>query len=235
MSDKYPHLSPFTYCANNPVKLVDPNGEEVWIIGSDENSRVKYTIGMQYDGTDEKVKARIDNLNSIYNTDVGSKVVTSLVESKQSYMIMDNDMGCSKNSNWIENNKTQGKCGGQIMLNNDELGHFSHELFHAYQSENGRGGSGCILNEVEAYLFQYMVTDNCGMENLFSKNGLVGDDVRSYNHAVQTLWDTKGTDSACMDEVVNGFKRMSSANRAGNYSSNPLYNRKHIHKSLFSN
>ena len=24
---KYPGLSPFTYCANNPVKLVDPNGE----------------------------------------------------------------------------------------------------------------------------------------------------------------------------------------------------------------
>ena len=26
MSDKYPSLSPYTYCANNPVKLVDPNG-----------------------------------------------------------------------------------------------------------------------------------------------------------------------------------------------------------------
>ena len=28
MSDKYPSLSPFTYCADNPVKLVDPDGEE---------------------------------------------------------------------------------------------------------------------------------------------------------------------------------------------------------------
>ena len=27
MSDKYPSLSPYTYCADNPVKLVDPNGE----------------------------------------------------------------------------------------------------------------------------------------------------------------------------------------------------------------
>ena len=26
MSDKYPSLSPYVYCADNPVKLVDPNG-----------------------------------------------------------------------------------------------------------------------------------------------------------------------------------------------------------------
>ena len=33
MSDKYLSLSPYVYCANNPVKLVDPNGEE--IVGTD--------------------------------------------------------------------------------------------------------------------------------------------------------------------------------------------------------
>jgi len=30
-SDKYASLSPYVYCADNPVKLVDPNGEEIWI------------------------------------------------------------------------------------------------------------------------------------------------------------------------------------------------------------
>ena len=29
MASKYPSLSPYTYCADNPVKLVDPNGEEL--------------------------------------------------------------------------------------------------------------------------------------------------------------------------------------------------------------
>ena len=32
MSDKYPSLSPYVYCADNPVKLVDPEGEEMEIV-----------------------------------------------------------------------------------------------------------------------------------------------------------------------------------------------------------
>ncbi|MEE3413553.1 MAG: RHS repeat-associated core domain-containing protein [Bacteroidales bacterium] len=39
MSDKYPSLTPYNYCANNPVKLIDPNGKE--IVDADGNTMYK--------------------------------------------------------------------------------------------------------------------------------------------------------------------------------------------------
>ena len=35
MADKYPNISPYAYCAWNPVKLVDPDGRDVWTVSED--------------------------------------------------------------------------------------------------------------------------------------------------------------------------------------------------------
>ena len=35
MSGKYPSLSPYTYCADNPVRCVDPNGDSISLLGDD--------------------------------------------------------------------------------------------------------------------------------------------------------------------------------------------------------
>ena len=48
MADKYPNISPYAYCGWNPVKLVDPDGEEIWIVGDDGN-RYRYHEGKVYD------------------------------------------------------------------------------------------------------------------------------------------------------------------------------------------
>ena len=47
MADKYPSMSPYNYCAGNPVKLVDPEGEEIYY----KENGVLYTyksIGNKY-------------------------------------------------------------------------------------------------------------------------------------------------------------------------------------------
>ena len=45
LADKYPSISPYAYCAWNPVKLVDPNGEDWYEIVNDETkeNEVKWT------------------------------------------------------------------------------------------------------------------------------------------------------------------------------------------------
>ena len=72
MSDKYPSLSPYAYCADNPVKLVDPDGEEVWIIGDDVEGALKQLqnqTGLKLSLSDDgklsytgKAETEIDNL-----------------------------------------------------------------------------------------------------------------------------------------------------------------------------
>ncbi len=43
MADKYPSISPYAYCAWNPVKLVDPDGREIDIFALyDKNGKCKY-------------------------------------------------------------------------------------------------------------------------------------------------------------------------------------------------
>ena len=48
MAAKYASLSPYVYCANNPVKLVDPNGEDIWEINN-ETGKVTRTANTMKD------------------------------------------------------------------------------------------------------------------------------------------------------------------------------------------
>ena len=68
MGDKYASLSPYTYCANNPVKLVDPNGE-TWDTPEDEKkaneliSKAEEQI-LQYKEQIQRCYARYDRFKN---------------------------------------------------------------------------------------------------------------------------------------------------------------------------
>ncbi len=76
MSDKYPSLSPYVYCANNPVKLVDPNGEEIGnyydvfghLLGSDGNDDKKIYLVSDQQGVskDKQGNIVVNNSESVH-------------------------------------------------------------------------------------------------------------------------------------------------------------------------
>ena len=69
MADKYPSISPYAYCAWNPLKLVDPEGREIWHPEIYENGTIYYvadkgdsktTFSKQYGVTSQTTNAIFD-------------------------------------------------------------------------------------------------------------------------------------------------------------------------------
>ena len=90
MSDKYPSLSPYAYCAWNPVKLVDPNGMDIIIKGRKNN--ITYTPGMSSDGLDSFTKQAVNALNTIYAVKAGKELIDDLSKSSNNYKIVKSNL-----------------------------------------------------------------------------------------------------------------------------------------------
>ena len=162
MSDKYPSLSPYVYCANNPVKLVDPNGEEIdsesmstWntlraIITFSKNL---YSISAKLEKETNGVlcKGASDSYSSLNKTLI---TMDQLENSSQMYRL----------------SKVSGNTG-DVCLNEDlsltinfcNTANFIHEVTHCGQFERGdigfQLGAECmafsdIYDELEAYSAQ---------------------------------------------------------------------------------
>ena len=91
MADKYPGISPYAYCAWNPIKLVDPDGDDLWIINGDEI--IKYTAGMSNEGLEGFSRMVVNTLNKIYGEggDEGAELVGALCASKNVFNIRQRD------------------------------------------------------------------------------------------------------------------------------------------------
>ena len=108
MSDKYASLSPYTYCANNPVKLVDPNGE-AWEVNQDgyirqtgdENDHTLYAVKGKGEEFGDRVTYRFGKQKGLEKSiSVSSDVMKKMVADKST----DWD---GKSQSWLEHDYTK--------------------------------------------------------------------------------------------------------------------------------
>lgn len=75
MADKYPSISPYAYCAWNPLKLVDPDGAEIWKPEILEDGAINYVAE---EGDNEKTLHEQYDISK----DVASKMYATLKKGK---------------------------------------------------------------------------------------------------------------------------------------------------------
>ena len=132
-ADKYPGLSPYAYCAWNPLKLVNPDGRTIWLVDED-GTNIQYNPNMELQGGDA-VRQQIKSLNGMYSTDLGMELIDVPVGSDGNYFISNESPSRSDAAATIGiENVSVSKKGG-----NNDIFNLSHELFLAFQFGNGQG------------------------------------------------------------------------------------------------
>ncbi len=160
--EKYPTFSPYAYCANNPVKYVDPDGREIWIAYKEKkgiarlferNKYIVYTPNMKYLGKNSFVRDAIKSLDYIYNNNADvSGIIEQSINTTEKVIIKKtrgNDhyksstktiywstkgMEVYDNSNGDEKKSRQSGALGLFH----ELGHFFRDVFKHDDYVNSR-------------------------------------------------------------------------------------------------
>ena len=211
LAEKYYSTSPYAWCGNNSVNMMDPDGMEIHIIGENDSVTV-YNINTTYDGSDIFTASIYDELNTLDAMLSNTDFISSLVNSPNIYKVSPTNSTIEETYTFVNNTINIGTNHGM-----DYLG---HELFHAYQDVKGQGGAS-IHNEVEAYLFQAKI--------LFMNNfgagisPLLGAEYSTpvYDNIVNALI-YESYNQTNFNQTIELFKANSDANAYGIYNNYPL-------------
>ncbi len=215
MTDKYPNLSPYVYCADNPVRIFDPDGEEIWI------DDYKYVPGATCpENASEYTNQKWNTLNAIYEKKNGKTLINQMSISEYQFCISSesssNGVGCYV--------REEGK-SGTIYLNgnNNNMDFMAHELFHGYQHMKGQPGH-TIFNEIEANMFSYSITNewrNFSYDEITSLNtfGRAEEEGIAFNRTYMRLITNETFNQSDFDYVHDNFLQWSQMNYRGTYDS----------------
>ena len=146
MADKYPSISPYAYCAWNPVKLVDPDGREIDVSGLSETMQQRLVNCLGYiTGLNLTVKDGLlvstgkTSRKYIFSKSAQSDLLAAIKDKKKKVFVSMNTIDEDKGG--TEKGVRKIKLGSfhQEKFDKETNGlgmAFLHELGHAYFDDN---------------------------------------------------------------------------------------------------
>ena len=183
LADKYPSISPYAYCAWNPIKLVDPDGRDVWelnksgeliwkeasetdIIKASDGSFVEVAEGVLFrsqDGKHGRNYTKTDNHYGIsFNTNENNafEVFEFLADHSEVEFSLfevrekDNSSSFMLTTSFQETGDSWGSQQAQVYLNNGQLStHIHSHPSGSLQQSFNKDVPSFIGTQVNAYVY----------------------------------------------------------------------------------
>ena len=187
LANKYPSLSPYVYCANNPIQLIDPDGRKIVIAGSEAEATTqqlenttskKFNLIRNSDNTiSYEGKARTKNDRFLKKTIDNKNITVNIIAEKAKKNNGKNTFTANDGIDYLYGNGNTGGAYGGNEINAD--GHVNTyqyvapEVLDAQDNlVDGSSSGGYMLHEVAESFFGGKIALKSGVPS--PRDGLSG-------------------------------------------------------------